>query len=117
KRRRAEGFLSIQHVGPSVRAERRQIEVDQGLLLYALVLVLTADRDDFADDLRLEAIRLGLSVNLLDVFGNGFALFAEAFDALDECAQMSGVDFLCAGFLRGPRRLSHVDSRNKKGRE
>jgi hypothetical protein len=67
-----------------LHAERGEIEAEQFGLLLALTLILAAQRDDLAHDLGVEAVALGLAVDMLDVVGEGALFLFELFDSLDE---------------------------------
>src|SRR5262249_16182957 len=60
----------------------------QRLLLGAFRRILLADADDLPQHLGVEAVALGLGVNLLDVVGDGPLLLLHALDALDEGADL-----------------------------
>src|SRR5579862_9337068 len=77
--------------------DRGEIEAEDFLFLTPLVAVLLADGDDLAHDLDVEPVALGLGVDVLDVFGKRLLLLLEPLDALDEAAQMPGVDLLGPG--------------------
>src|ERR1700761_990122 len=94
------GFRVMRRV--LIGAERGEVEVDERLLLAPLVGVLAADRNDLPDDFYVEAVRLGLAVDFLDVLGKRLLLFVEPFDAFDEGAQMPGVDLFRPGLIRFP---------------
>jgi hypothetical protein len=75
-------------------AQRLQIGVEDRFLLQALVRVLLADRDDLAQDLRIEARGLGLAIDILDVVRNGLLLFFQPFDPFDESAKLIACEAL-----------------------
>ena len=76
----------------SAHPQRRQIKIEDRLLLDSAVAILLSERHDLSHDLDVEAVRLGLAVDVLDVAGERFLLLFEALDPLDEGAQMAGVD-------------------------
>ena len=102
---------------PSIHSKRREIKVEDRLLLHPLVAVLFADRHDLAHDFHIEAVGLGLAVDVLDVVGQRLLLLLEPLDPLDEGAQMAGVDLFRSGRdLVLLRRLGHSDSSLAHGR-
>ena len=62
------------------------IQVKQGLLFVALVLVLLAQAQDFLEDFHIEALSLGFSVDFLLALIQRLDLFVNAFNALDVSA-------------------------------
>ena len=82
---------------PSVQPERGEIEVEDRFLLDPLVAVLFSDRDDLAHDPGIEAVGLRFAVDVLDIVGERLLFFLEPLDALDEGAQMPGVDVRGSG--------------------
>ena len=66
-----------------------EVEVKQRFHFLPLVAVLLAQADDLAHHLDVIAIALGFGVDILDVVGNGFLLFLEALDALNEGTELS----------------------------
>src|ERR1019366_5264356 len=78
--------------GPSLHAERREVEAENFLLLLALALFLAAQRDDLAHDLGIETRPLGLAVDILDVVGDGALFLFELFDSLDKGLEVAAVD-------------------------
>ena len=77
---------------PLIHPERSEIEIEHRLLLDSAVPVLLSYRYDLSHDLHIEAVRLGLAVDILDVAGQRLLLLFEALDPLNEGAQMPGVD-------------------------
>ena len=63
-----------------------EIQVEQGLLFVALVLVLLAEARDFPEDFHIEALSLGLCEDFLLALIQRLDLFVDAFNALDEGA-------------------------------
>src|SRR5574337_668416 len=87
--------------------ERRQIKVEDRLLLHPLVAVLSAQGHDLAHDLDVEAVGLGLPVDVLDVVGERLFLFLEPLDAFDESAQVSRVHLFASRQFLFARRFRH----------
>jgi len=52
-------------LGGASSFDRSQINLEQGLMLFALLLVLLSQLDDLAKDLNIEAVALGFLVDLL----------------------------------------------------
>jgi hypothetical protein len=52
-------------LGGASSFDRSQINLEQGLMLFALLLVLLSQSDDLAKDLNIEAVALGFLVDLL----------------------------------------------------
>jgi hypothetical protein len=63
-----------------------EIQVEQGLLFVALVLVLLAQAQDFLDDFQIEALALGLCEDFLLALIQRLDLFVDAFNSLDKGA-------------------------------
>ena len=63
-----------------------EIQVEQGLLFVALVLVLLAQAQDFPEDFHIEALSLGLCEDFLLALVQRLDLFVDAFNALDKGA-------------------------------
>ena len=66
-----------------------QVEIEHRFFFFALVGVFLAQRNHLAQDFRIKAIALRLSVDFLDVGGDGLLLFLKALDALDNAFQLS----------------------------
>ena len=71
-----------------------EIQVEQGLLFVALVLVLLAQAQDFLEDFHVEALSLGLFEDFLLALVQRLDLFVDAFNALDEGANAIARDSL-----------------------
>ena len=69
---------SVQH------AERVQIGLEDSLVLLALVAVLFAHAHHDAQRLDVEAVALGLGIDVADIVRDGFLFFFELFHAFDE---------------------------------
>src|SRR5271167_1328109 len=63
-----------------------EIQVEQGLLFVALVLVLLAQAQDLPDDFHIEALSLGLREHFLLALIQRLDLFVDAFNSLDKGA-------------------------------
>jgi hypothetical protein len=63
-----------------------EIQVEQGLLFVALVLVLLAQAQDFSEDFHIEALTLGLCEDFLLALIQRFDLFVDVFNALEGSA-------------------------------
>ena len=63
-----------------------EIQVEQGLLFVALLLVLLAQAQDLPEDLHIEALSLGLCEDFLLALIQCLDLFLDAFNSLDEGA-------------------------------
>ena len=63
-----------------------EIQVEQGLLFVALVLVLLAQAQDVSEDFHIEALSLGLSEDFLLALIQRLDLFVDVFNALDKRA-------------------------------
>src|ERR1700688_2709444 len=61
-----------------------EVDVEQGVPLITLVLVLLSESDYFAQDLHIEAVALGLCVDVLFIFIQPPDVLLDALDALDE---------------------------------
>ena len=68
------------------QAQRRLVEVEQRLLLGAVGAVQFPEPNDLAHGFHVEAVALGLGVDLADVGGQRRLLFFQALDALDKGA-------------------------------
>src|SRR4029453_8775716 len=79
--RRRGGRLVRQH------AESALIDVEQRLLLVEIILVHSPDANQLAHDLGVEAVALGLGVDLLDVAAERALFLFEPLDPLDKRAQ------------------------------
>ncbi len=80
-------FGTYADVGRSVRsdhAERVHVGFDDGLVLAALIDILLAQPHDDPQRLHVEAVALGLGVDVLDVVGDRLLLFLQPLHALDE---------------------------------
>jgi hypothetical protein len=71
-----------------------EIQVEQGLLFVALVLVLLAQAQDFPEDFDIEALSLGLGEDFLLALVQRLDLFVDAFNALDKGANAIRLGFL-----------------------
>ena len=60
------------------------VGLEHGLLLAALVGVLLAQADDGAQRLDVEAVALGLGIDVADVVGGRLLFLLEPLDALDD---------------------------------
>src|ERR1700730_14601007 len=76
----------------SCRRDGVQVDVEQRLLLVALLRVLLAQPNHFAQDLHVEAVALGLLIDFLLVFVQRLDLFLDPLDALDDGAQLIAGD-------------------------
>src|SRR5262249_25520068 len=65
-------------------AQRVHIGVQDRFLLFAFVHILLAQADDDPQGFDVEAVALGLRIDVANVLGDCLLLFFEAFDALDE---------------------------------
>src|SRR5215470_4393879 len=81
------------------RLDGFEIGVEQRLLLVALLLVLFAHANHFAQDLDIEAVALGFLIDFLLGFGEFLDLLLDVFDALDDRAQL---------ITRNPNRFAHA---------
>src|ERR1700722_3812302 len=93
----------------SVHPQRGQIKSEDRLLFDSAIGVLFSDRNDLSHDLHVEAVGLGLAVNILDVTRERFFLFFKALDPLDDREQMTGVDFARTDRVR-IRCFRHIHS-------
>src|ERR1700722_10413143 len=82
-----------------------EIQVEQGLLFVALVLVLLAQAQDFSEDFHVEALSLGLCEDFLLALVQRLDLLVDAFNALDEGANAIAGDSC---------RVSHACSLSKR---
>jgi hypothetical protein len=87
--------------------EGGQIKAENLFFLAALVAILLANRDYFADDFYVEPRSFGFAVNLFNIIGERFLFFFELFNSLDEGAQMPRVDVLRAGVIRAAHAVIH----------
>src|SRR6185437_4709073 len=88
-------------------AERAHIGFEQRLLLVEIGLVHFPDLHDLPHDLDLEAVRLGLRIDVANIVGERLLFFLEALDPLDERFQALSGD---------PARLRHETLRLCDGR-
>src|SRR5262245_42609500 len=65
-----------------------QIEIKHRLLLFALMAVLLANGNDFAQDLGIEPVGFGLRIDFLDVASDNLFLFLQSLDTLDEALEL-----------------------------
>src|SRR5208337_5621153 len=79
-----------------------EIQVEQGLLFVAFVLVLLAQAQDFPEHFYVEALSLGLCEDFLLLLIQRPDLFVDAFDALDERANAIAWDSCCVSHARSP---------------
>src|SRR6185437_139066 len=62
----------------------REVEVEDGFRLHPLGAVLLPDADDLTEDRHVEAVALGLGVDLLDVLGDLGLVLLQALNPLDD---------------------------------
>ena len=71
-----------------VHAKGVHVEIQQGVLFLQFGLVELTQADDLAQDLHLEAIALGLGIDIADVGGEARLFFFQALDARHDLAQL-----------------------------
>jgi hypothetical protein len=75
-------------LGDATSFDRSQINVEQRLVLLALLLVLLTQPDDFSKHLHVEAVALGFQENLLLGFVEFSDLRLDVLDAFDDGSQL-----------------------------
>ena len=75
-------------LGDASSIDRSQINLKQGLVLLALLLVLLSQPDDLSKDLRIEAVALRLLIDFLLAFVQFADFLLDVLDAFDDGAQL-----------------------------
>src|SRR5260370_21278849 len=75
-----------------------EVDVEKGLVLLSLILVLCAQANYFWKDPNVEAVVLGLKIDFLPRFAKLLDLFLDLLDAFDDSAQL---------IARNPTRFAH----------
>src|SRR5512146_685826 len=88
---------SLRGLAPA-HAERAHIGFEQRLLLVEISLVHLPDLDDLPHHFHVEAVALGLGIDVADIVGERLLFFFEALDPFDERFQVLSGD---------PARLRH----------
>src|SRR5712692_1199527 len=91
----------------SQHSQRLHVGFENGFLLGALVGVLLAQTHDRAQRLDVEAVALGLGVDVADIVGDGFLLFFQPLDALDDGLELIFCKCCRGLFLDGSGRGGH----------
>src|SRR6185437_8136031 len=104
------------------------VGLEHGLLLAALVDILLAQADDGAQSLNVEAVALGLGIDVADIVGSRLLFLLKPLDALDNSLELvlgeagSWLIFFGGGYgghrtlLNDQRRFSHFVIRRISGR-
>src|ERR1700674_2396233 len=86
---------------------RLHVGFENGLLLGALVGVLLAQTHDRAQRLDVEAVALGLGVDVANVVGDGLLLLLQPLDTLDDGLELIFCESCRGLFLDGSGRGGH----------
>jgi hypothetical protein len=81
-------FAELSSLGDASFLDRSQVNLKQGLVFFALLLILLSQPDDLSKDLNVEAIALGFLKNLPLAFVQLFDFFFDVLDAFDDGAQL-----------------------------
>src|SRR6266446_9050928 len=105
--RRDDESLSACAASASQHSQRLHIGFENGLLLGALVGVLLAQTHDRAQRLDVEAVALGLGVDVADIVGDDLLLLLQPLDALDAGLELIFCECCRRLFLDGSGRGGH----------
>src|SRR5690606_31663061 len=86
--RRLLGSFSVGRMG--LHAERLHVDLQQALLLGQLGAIHLPQPDDLPQNLGIEAMRLGLGIDFLDVIGERLLLLLQPLDARDDLVELVG---------------------------